>query len=122
MGTLSTRLGLLLIGILASVAPAATTLDVSLGWQGIFRAQHWGPVLVTLSDSTPRNAIIEVYTGHDELHGMLVRQMVPLNSSPVTYALYIPLQNWGPELSVAIRDARTGKRLADWILSESGSD
>ncbi len=106
----------LVIGLCSAVS-AATFLDVQVGWNGAYRGGRWGPLFVTTSDPTPRNALIELHSPHDQICSMSVRQVVAIGPTPATFAVFAPLGNLD-ELAVILRDASTGRHLADW----SGGD
>lgn len=114
MGTRHYTLSLFLIGILASAATAETQMTVDVGWNGHFRAGRWGPVFVTVADSSPRAVELTVESGHDLIHSIRVHQTITASSTPATYPVYIPLQGYGMPIQITLRDARTRKRLAHW--------
>lgn len=97
------------------VGPSGTTLGVRVGWDGWVQAARWTPVYLTLSDPAPRNVTLEFRAPHGSFHGMKSRQVLTIGPTPQTFIVYMPLRQFMPEdLSFIVRDAATGRRLADY--------
>jgi hypothetical protein len=112
----ATAILLLLAG---NVSQAKTKLEVEIGWEGVVRLGRWTPVAVTLTDPAMPNAAVEISAAHDPMFSMRVRQNVgALGPQPKTFVLYTPVNgylgvNAGSVLSIVVRDADSGKLLAD---------
>src|SRR5438105_82045 len=95
---------LLLPLILAAGAKADVKLFVDVGWSDKFKTGRWTPLYVTVSDSQPRNVILEVYSPHDNNNAMRIRQHVGIGPAPSTYLLLAPL-SWNSDgATVSVRD------------------
>lgn len=110
----SAAASLIIIGTLAGSLFGATQLQVELGWNNTLNGRRWTPVFITVSDSTPKNATIEVTCAHDRLTSMKIRQAITLSPQPATYVIYCPLPGGIPGMNVVIRDPKSFKPLADW--------
>jgi len=100
---------------------------VRVGWGGVVHAARWHPVYITLSDSVTRNVTFEFRAPHGSFYGMRSRMVTTIGPQPQTFVVYMPLRNFVAEdLSFVVRDATTGKRLADYpggpYMSFAGSD
>jgi hypothetical protein len=92
----------------------AASLEVSIGWEGHFRAGRWAPLFITVADTSSRPVILEVFSPHGNGTGMQTRLAVTASPAAATYPLYVPLAHGSGDLLVVLRDARTERLLAEW--------
>ncbi|MEO6436069.1 MAG: hypothetical protein ABIP55_09940 [Tepidisphaeraceae bacterium] len=102
----------------AAGASAKTAVDVSVGWGDRFRPGRWTPLYVTVSDSTQRQAVVEVYAPTDRRYAMRIREGLAIGPTPVTIPIYVPVSYELNETSISIHDADSYKRLENVILSD----
>lgn len=97
----------------ATPAPAQTTLDVRIGWEGWVNPGRWNLMHVTLADTRTRNVTLEFHTPYDNYNGIRIGQQMTIGPQPQTFPLYLPLRHLNPDdLSVIVRDVNTRKRIA----------
>src|SRR5439155_498913 len=114
-----TLLFALLLSLLTGAPAVATVqMDVTVGWSNRFRPGRWTPLYVTLAESAPRQVVIDIYSPTDRRYALRASQGLATGPSPVTVALYAPLSYRVDEAVVTVRDATSGKRLADFVLSD----
>ena len=100
-----------------SRAAAETTMQVRLGWDGLIHSDRWNLAFVTLSDTKPRNVLLEFHTPYDSFQGMRIDQAMTIGPQAQTFPLYLPMRGIGlgvEELSVVVRDANSLKKLASF--------
>lgn len=98
----------------------AVKLDVRVGFDGVYRAAAWTPVFVTLQSNAPRAVLIELSLPHDASHTMRINALASAGPEPVTLSLLAPLPADLQLAAVVIRDANSGRALADAPLDSSG--
>lgn len=67
-----------------SPIPPTPTLDVRLGWGGLYRPGEWTPVAITLppsADPTPAQGTLEIHAWQDARSSVIVSLPVPLQAS-----------------------------------------
>lgn len=97
-------------------ACAETMLDLDFGWGQHVRAGTWTPVFVTLSDSRPRNVVLEINApggGGGAGQAMRIRQGAAIGPDPATFPLLAPLTYSLDDTVVTVRDAESGRTLAE---------
>lgn len=105
--------------LLAFAAPASAQreppvrLSTTIGFGGVYRTGAWTPVFVTLQARTPRAVLIELSFAHDQVNAMRVVQAASANAEPSTYLLLAPAPGDVQGGRVVIRDAQSGRTLAD---------
>jgi hypothetical protein len=105
----------LVLSSFGTAASGQTALSVRVGWDGLVHADRWNPVYVTLFDPKPRNVVLEFRAPHDSFYGMRIRQVMSIGPQPQTFPLYVPLRYfYGEDVAVVIRDAASGKKLAEY--------
>lgn len=119
---------LLDVGPLAAPPARAATdgvaLSVDVGWDDVVRVGRWAPIFVTVADPSgstarPRAVRIDLEVPQGGPNTMQVGQYAAVSPAAVMYTLYAPLRADGEDgLSVAVRDATTGKTLARWPADE----
>jgi hypothetical protein len=114
----STRFGagaVLAFLILTLTARADTSLTVGMGWEGIYRAGHWTPIYITVSDPSTRQVDLEVSAPHDGIFSMQIRQSFTIGPQERTFPVYAPTTYDLEQLTVTIRDSKTRKLLARYV-------
>src|SRR4051794_6166733 len=109
------------MALFAAAPPAHAKIqtNVDVGWSKLFRPGRWTPLYITLSDSAPRQVSIDIYCPTDRRYALRAMQNLTIGPSPVTVALYAPLSYRVDESVITIRDAASGKRLDDVVLSDN---
>ncbi|MGE5610060.1 MAG: hypothetical protein ACM359_12465, partial [Bacillota bacterium] len=108
----------LAVGLLCC-CPAAwgkVSLRVEFGWEWKYQAGRWAPVFVTIADSNAqpaRNVRLEIFAPQDDLFAMRVFQQFAIHPEPTTYIVYVPLTYQIPDTVAIVRDAETGRKLAE---------
>lgn len=105
----------------AQQRPSPVRLTTSIGFDGVYRAGAWTPVYVTLQAPAPRAVVIELSLPHDNSYSMRITQAVTANPQPATYLLLAPAPGDVEGGRVIVRDAGTGRTLADADLDTDPS-
>ena len=92
---------------------ADTRLDVKVGWDDAVIQGCWTPIVVTVSDTRPRNARLQIESSHSANTAMKVTQIIALSTMDQTYITYLPIQNDYRGLKITLHDSSTGKLLAE---------
>jgi hypothetical protein len=108
-------LAMLCVGVLPTAARGQDVqLNVSIGWDGNHRPGRWTPLFLTLSADEPRPVLVDVYSPHSGTQAMRMQQVVPVTTAPTTFIVYIIPNYEIEDLTVVLRDPRTGRRLAGY--------
>ncbi|HMO25586.1 MAG TPA: hypothetical protein PKB10_04900, partial [Tepidisphaeraceae bacterium] len=89
-------------------------LDVSIGWDDNHRPGRWTPLFLTLSAGEPRPVLVDVYSPHSGTQAMRTQQIVPVTTTPTTFIVYIIPNYEIEDLTVVLRDPRTGRRVTGY--------
>jgi hypothetical protein len=98
-------------------AGAQPQLSVDVGWESRYRSGRWTPIYITLSDSAPREVMLEVQAPYDRRYQIFIRQGLTISPTPITVPIYIPLNQSLQETQITLRSA-SGRRLASMPLEE----
>lgn len=105
----------MLVGAVAWPADAArVTMDVEVGFDGMFRPGLWNPVHITVSDAelaAARGAVLELSVPRDMNQSLRLRQSVMVGPEPRTYLVYTPLWYALDEVMLTLRDAESRRVL-----------
>ena len=104
----------LLVACLARVAGAKTSIDISVGFDGTYKSGAWTPLRVTVADTTTRDAVLDIWAPQPGSAAMTITSPVTLNPQVRSFVYYVPLAYSANELRATLRDARTGKLLAEF--------
>src|SRR5687767_9337215 len=100
---------LVLLCCASGFAKVKIALDV--GSENNFRAGKWTPLFITLTDSSPRQVVLEIYSPTDRRYALNIRQGLAIGPQPVTVPIYAPLSYRLDETTITVRDANSGRRL-----------
>ena len=104
----------MLLFLLASLAAAKTTLDITPGFDGRFRPGRWSPVYVTVQSDAPHTADLSLHVPNASGSALTIHQTIGIGAEKQTYVLYAPLSMMDDPLRASLADHDTGKPLADW--------
>jgi hypothetical protein len=97
-------------------------MALDIGWSGNYRAGHWTPIYVTAVDDSgalARTVTLDIVTPQGSSFALNIRNQFVVHPEPNTYLLYAPLGFRLDETVAVIRDAQTGKRLAEKVFDSS---
>lgn len=112
------RAGFVIVALLcvcpiALAREPAVSLDVSVGFGGLYRAGAWSPVFLTLASKSPRAVLIEIALPHDQSYTMSIAQQASIGPEPTAFQLLAPLPMDLSRGTVTIRDGGSWRALAD---------
>jgi hypothetical protein len=102
----------------AEKAGAKVHLFADVGWSNHFRSGRWTPIYLTLSDTTPRQVVVEIYAPTDRRYAMKIRQSLAIGPQDTTIPIYVPFWYQLDQASVTVRDANSMRRLGDLVLAD----
>lgn len=123
----SARLWLPALGILllsCAATRAKVSMQVRVGWNGVYRVGHWTPIYLAAVDDAAkpvRNVILEVIAPQGMSMGLRLRQSLTLESQEKSFVLYLPLSHRLDETIAILRDAGSLRKLAEVPFQQPGS-
>lgn len=105
--------------LLATLAGAAD-LSVSFAFESQYKPGRWTPLRVTVSDKITRTANLSLYVPHSRTTALRIGQQLTVGPDERTFIFYAPLEYSIGTFRVELRDAATGKLIAQFPRPDDG--